>query len=325
MTPHPSPLTTAMQAIGRQLAAMPHDLYLLRLIHSQTRRPLPGQRLWTPAELLHPAHVRYLRIRNREGFDIYIHPYNFDQNAGYILLDLDCPQARVLHRMRQHGHHPCLVLQTSPGRLQAWIHVSASSLEPFIATAIARQLARDYGGDPASADWSHVGRLAGFTNQKPARRTVHGYAPWVKIVHARAGLAPQAGTLVESARTRPPRPTAAASPQSPDRRHLPITAADASAIYRNCMHRWRIAQRFPCPDWSIVDLWVVRHLLSLGLPPAQVEDVVRFGSPQFPRQHGDPDNYLRRTLARAAFPFPPSGALCDHSGAVQKTTLSDGR
>jgi len=171
MTPHPSPLTTAMQAIGRQLAAMPHDLYLLRLIHSQTRRPLPGQRLWTPAELLHPAHVRFLRIRNREGFDIYIHPYNFDQNAGYILLDLDCPQARVLHRMRQHGHHPCLVLQTSPGRLQAWIHVSASSLEPFIATAIARQLARDYGGDPASADWSHVGRLAGFTNQKPARRT----------------------------------------------------------------------------------------------------------------------------------------------------------
>jgi hypothetical protein len=309
MTSHPShELTLTMQAISRQLAAMPHDLYLLRLIHSQTRRLLPGQRLWTPAELLYPAHVRFLRIRNREGFDIYILPYNFDQNAGYILLDLDCPRARVLHRMRQHGHHPCLVLQTSPGRLQAWIHVSTSSLEPSLATAIARQLARNYGGDPASADWHHVGRLAGFTNQKPARRTIHGYAPWVKIVHARAGLAPQASALVESAWKCPPRPTEASSPQSPDPRPLPITAADANAIYRNCVHRWRIAQRFPCPDWSIVDLWVVRHLLSLGMPPAQVEDVVRFGSPQFPRQHGDPDNYLRRTLARAAFPFPPSGA-----------------
>jgi len=302
-------LTLTMQAIGRQLAAMPHDLYLLRLIHHQTRRPLPGQRLWTPAELLSPAHVRFLRIRNREGFDVYIHPYNFDQNAGYILLDLDCPDARVLPRMRHHGHHPCLVLQTSPGHLQAWIHVTTASLEPFLATAIARQLARLYGGDLASADWHHFGRLAGFTNQKPARRTVSGFAPWVKIVHARAGLAPQASALVESARKSSPARPEASPPDPPDLHPKPpaITAADADALYRNCLRRWRITQRFPSPDWSIVDLWVVRHLLALGLPATQVEDVVRFGSPQFPRQHGNPDQYLRRTFARAAFPFPPSG------------------
>jgi hypothetical protein len=55
---------------------------------------------------------------------------------------------------------------------------------------IARQLACRYGGDPASADWCHLGRLAGFTNQKPARRDLRGYPSWVKIVHARAGLAP---------------------------------------------------------------------------------------------------------------------------------------
>ena len=193
-------LALTTQAIRRQLAAMPYDLYRLRLIHNQTRRPLPGQRLWTPAELLSPANVRFLRIRNREGFDVYIHPDNFDQNAGYVLLDLDYAAPGVLHRMRDHGHHPCLVLQTSPGHLQAWVHVSTSSLEPFIATTIARLLACTYGGDPASADWRHLGRLAGFTNQKPARRTSQGYAPWVKIVHACAGLAPQASALVESDR-----------------------------------------------------------------------------------------------------------------------------
>jgi hypothetical protein len=213
--------------------------------------------------------------------------------------------------MRNHGHHPCLVLQTSPGHLQAWVHVSTSSLEPCIATAIARQLARTYGGDPASADWRHVGRLAGFTNQKPARRTVGGYAPWVKILHARAGVAPQASALVESARKwRPPWefPEGSSLP-SPDLapRSTRMTVAEAAMIYHNCVRRWRIAQRFPNPDWSIVDLWVVRHLLSPGLPTAQIEDIVRLGSPRFPRQHGDPDNYLRRTLARAAFPFPPSG------------------
>lgn len=303
-------LTLTTQAIGRQLAAMPYDLYRLRLIHNQTRRPLPGQRLWTPDELLHPANIRFLRIRNREGFDVYIHPDNFDQNAGYILLDLDNAVPGVLHRMRDHGHHPCLVLQTSPGHLQAWVHVCASSLEPFLATVIARQLACLYGGDPASADWCHLGRLAGFTNQKPARRNPRGFPPWVKIVHARAGLAPQASALVESARKSPPlefderssRPFQDLAPRS-----ALMTAAEAHRVYHDCVRRWRIAQRFPRPDWSIVDLWVFRHLLSLGWPTARVEDIIRCGSPRFPRQHGDPDDYLRRTLARAAFPFPPSG------------------
>jgi hypothetical protein len=306
-------LALTTQAISRQLDAMPYDLYRLRLIHNPTRRPLPGQRLWTRDELLRPANVCFLRIRNREGFDVFIHPDNFDQNAGYVLLDLDDAVPEVLPRMRDHGHHPCLVLQTSPGHLQAWVHVSTSSLEPFIATTIARLLACTYGGDPASADWRHLGRLAGFTNQKPARRTSQGYAPWVKIVHARAGLAPQASALVESARKCPPEEFAERSSRQP--KHLAprssalLTAAEAHRIYDNCLGRWRIAQRFQHPDWSIVDLWVVRHLLSLGFPPAQVEDIVRFGSPRFPRQHGDPDDYLRRTLACAAlpFPFPPSG------------------
>jgi hypothetical protein len=95
-------LRLTQQAIGRQLAAMPHDLYLVRLIHNQTRRPLPGQRLWTPAELLDPAIIKFLRIRNREGFDVYIHPYEYDQNAGYILLDLDRADAGVV-RLRSLG------------------------------------------------------------------------------------------------------------------------------------------------------------------------------------------------------------------------------
>jgi hypothetical protein len=86
-----------------------------------------------------------------------IHPYEYDQNAGYILLELDRADAGVVHRMRDHGHDPCVVLETSPGHLQAWIRVSASPLEPCMATAIARKLARDYRGDPASADWRRVG------------------------------------------------------------------------------------------------------------------------------------------------------------------------
>jgi RepB DNA-primase from phage plasmid len=296
-----------MQAIRRQLAAMPHDLYLIRLVHSRTHRALTGKRLWTADQLLTPATIGFLRARNREGFDVYMHPDAWDQNAGFVLVDLDRADRSVLDRMRRNGHHPCLVLQTSPGHLQAWIQVAIAALQPCIATAVARQLARDYGGDPGSADWRHMGRLAGFTNQKPIRRNHRGDAPWVKIVHAQAGLAPNADALVKSAwhLGRPDGLSAATAQPSRWRRLPSLEARGAAALYHHCLKRWRITERFGPPDWSVVDLWVARHLLSQGVPASQVQLILQIGSPQFPRRHGNPDDYLRRTVARAA--FPPTG------------------
>jgi hypothetical protein len=304
-------------AISRQLAAMPSELYLVRLIHTQSRCAFPGERLWSAGQLASASTIRFLRARNREGCDIYLYPYAGDQNAGYILVDLDVPQPMVLETMRTHGHNPCVVLQTSPGRLQAWVCLRTGPLEPAVATAAGKWLARAYGGDPASTDWRHPGRLAGFTNQKPARRASSGHAPWVRLVYARAGLAAQADSLLQSARaTAPLRPLAppadAPVPSSTsDQDPVPnIAAAQASAIYHGCMQRWRIADRFPQTDWSIVDLWVARHLLSQGTPATRVETILRLASPHFPRRHHHPDDYLRRTLAHAAFPAP-GGALCD--------------
>ena len=296
-----------LQAIRRQLAAMPNELYLVRLIHHQTRRAFPGERLWTADQLASAPAVRFLRIRNREGCDIYLQPYAEDQNAGYILVDLDRAQQAVIATMRSHGHAPCVVLQTSPGHLQAWIRLSASPLDPAVATAACKLLARAYAGDCASTDWRHLGRLAGFTNQKPARRTPSGYAPWVKLVHAGVGLAPRAAAMLASARTLAmPHPALASDADSIFQDAAPpgIAAAQATEIYQGCMQRWRIRERFAQPDWSIVDLWVARHLLSQRRNPAQVQEILRLASPQFPRRHGHPNDYLRRTIARAAFPSP---------------------
>jgi hypothetical protein len=310
------------QAIRRQLAAMPHELYLVRLIHHATRRAFPGERLWTAAQLASAATIRFLRLRNREGCDVYIHPYAADRNAGYILLDLDAAHPAVLETMRRHGLDPCVVVQTSPGHLQAWLHISRRPLEPALATAVAQQLARAYGGDLASADWRHLGRLAGFTNQKPGRRTPGGYSPWVTILHARAGLASSAEHLLASATpSLPPPPPAPAPidrdcPRDPDDAVAPasITQRQAIHIYQHCMRRWHIPERFPQPDWSIVDLWVARELLSLGTLPAQVRAVLQLASPQFPRRHGHPQDYLRRTLARAAFSrHAPRAPVCGTS------------
>lgn len=300
-------LWITLSAIRHQLAAMPHDLFLVRLIHHATRRPFPGERLWTPTQLLRPATVRFLRVRNHEGCDVYIWPYAENYNAGYILLDLDGAAPSVLKTMRANGHEPCVVVQTSSGHLQAWIHVSTLPLEPAVATAIGKHLASVYGGDSASSDWRHLGRLAGFTNQKPQRRTLKGYAPWVKILQAHAGLARNGKALLQSVMV--PAVTERQSHGAISHHASAITgsqagprsldAAKAKEIYQYWIQRWRIAQRFPQTDWSIVDLWIARRLLSQGMFVQHVQDVLRLASPHFPRRHTDPDDYLRRTIARA--------------------------
>jgi hypothetical protein len=306
------------QAIRRQLVAMPCETYLIRLIHHCTRKPLSGQRLWTAAQLFREPTIRFLRARNREGFDLYFRPYALDQNAGYILLDLDDPEPTVLQAMRVNGHQPCAVVETSPGHLQAWIRVSVLPLPPQLATPVARHLARIYQADRASADWRHVGRLAGFTNQKPQRRLPSGLAPWVKVRHAVAGLAFNSRCLLETAalgltpcsqmsRVRPAQRRTTPSSVSPS--DLVLESLEAVAIYQNWLNRLQIPQRFARPDWSIADLWIAKELLSQGAPASQVKSVLRLASPHFPRAHSDPEDYLRRTLARAAreitrSPFP---------------------
>jgi hypothetical protein len=324
-----------LQAIRRQLAAMPHELYLIRLIHHTTREPFPGERLWTAPQLGYAPAVRFLRMRNREGCDIYIQPYAAqDRNAGYILVDLDHTNPNVIESMRANGHDPCVVLQTSPGHLQAWFHLSTSPLEPFVATAAGKQLARAYGGDLASTDWRHLGRLAGFTNQKPQRRTLGGYAPWVKIVYTHPGLARNADGLLQSAIQLPAPallPTQGTSPGKPStcpgrlQNALPpsIAVAEATQIYQGWMQRWRIAERFPQPDWSIVDFWIARQLLWQGTPAEQVRAILQLASPHFPRRHADPDDYLRRTVARAAFPAPRRTVWTTHATASGERDCSN--
>ena len=316
------------QAVRRQLAAVPNKFYLIRLIHSVERRPAPGQRVWTAQELAGDRAVRFLRAHNRLGFHVYLWPYAERRNAGYIFLDLDHARPYVLEDMRIHGHEPCVVLQTSPGHLQAWVRVSTTPLEPALATTLGRILAERYGGDPASTDWRHLGRLAGFSNLKPAICDITGVAPTVQIVHAEPVLASAAQKSLEAAewfatkeRAITPPVAAASSAHTPEgqgagvpRTHM--MREGAAAVYQRWVQRWRIPQRFPQTDWSVVDLWLARKLLAQHTPPAQVMEILRLGSPDFPRDHGDPEDYLRRTLARAALPPSSPRSVCGETGNV---------
>ena len=223
----------SLAVLRRQIAAMPCRLYEVRLIHSDSRKPYPGVRQWTVSQLLNPATVGFLRIRNREGYDVYFRPYAGDHNAGYILLDLDDPVPGILARLRAQGHEPCVVVETSPGRWQAWIRVSPEPLLPALATLVARRLAQLYAADHASADWRHLGRLAGFTNRKPQRYRADGLAPWVKLIYARSGLARNGAALLEAAAEAPASRLARgrALPPGPAALPLPIDSPALHDLY----------------------------------------------------------------------------------------------
>jgi len=263
-------------------------------------------RQWTVSQLLHPATLHFLRIRNREGYEVYFRPYVGSHNAGYILLDLDQPSPGILRSLRTQGHAPSVVVETSPGKLQAWIRVSREPIPLSLATGISRKLAQLYAADRASADGRHLGRLAGFANRKPQRRQPDGRAPWVKLIYARDCLARDGVTVIESALTE-----RAVCVPAWDHRSVPRHASGAVSgivpdstalhtLYQTCLARLRIRERYPSPDWSIADKWIARELLQTGTPTATVAAVLRHGSPGFPRRHADPDDYLRRTIYFAA-------------------------
>ena len=287
-------LDVTLAALRAHLTSMAWPRYELRLIDAQ-RRQCVATRYWTATQLLAPQTVRFLRGHNREGCDVYFRPHAASEHAGYLLLDFDdgpCPLAA----MRATGHTPCVVVQTSPGHQQAWVRVSPGSVKPAWATAVARFLAGRYGADPASAEWRHLGRLAGFTNRKPARLQPNGLPPWVRVVWQCAGsLALLDHADAAHLRLDTPSPTAV------------VAAGLRSSPYQQCLDALRLLQRFPAPDWSIADYQVARLLLQHGCGAEQVAAILRQGSPGFPRRHAKPDDYLRRTVhsAAASLASPP--------------------
>jgi hypothetical protein len=281
-------LELTMAALRTHLAALPWPRYELRLIDTDRRRCV-ATRYWAATQLLDAAVVRFLRARNRQGCDVYFRPYAAAESAGYLLLDFDagpCPLAN----MQAAGHTPCVVVATSPGHQQAWVRVSQHGISPAGATAMARGLASRYGADPASAEWRHLGRLAGFTNRKPARLPANGLPPWVRLVwHAATAMAQVDDLVVPALRM-----DAGQHPRVATVEPCP------SSLYHQGLRALRLRERFPQPDWSTADYRVARWLLQRGYHAAQVIDILRQGSPGFPRRHPKPDDYLRRTLQAAA-------------------------
>lgn len=158
-------------AAWRQMSAM--GCRVLEVGVRNGDRGLMMRRQWTPSEALH--FLPWLKARNARGADIYIQPAP-DLMHGLVLVDDLSRQA--IAKLVADGLTPACTVETSRANLQVWVKIAPVVL-PALRTVIARRLARDYGGDPASVGAAHFGRLAGFTNCKPQRLHADGRRSFV--------------------------------------------------------------------------------------------------------------------------------------------------
>src|SRR5260370_23165615 len=166
--------------------------------------------------------------------------------------------------MMDHGFQPAVVIETAHGNFQVWLNHGQTISDRTFSTQAAKELARRFGGDPSSADWRHFGRLAGFTNQKLARRLPTGLPPFVQLREGRGGVYTAApGFLVEvialAERTRIQ--TAASSHARPhlhEELHRPVSDFHHDPRYAGDLHRADMA-------WAI-------YAACRGIPEQQIRD-----------------------------------------------------
>ncbi len=295
------------EAVRAQLAGMGAERYDVGVYDRQNDAMLL-RREWTPAQI--EASIGWFRGMNANGRDIYIRPTG---SSGLYLID-DVPAVTV-ERMRAEGYTPATVVETSPGNLQAWVRVSDTPLSTEEGTAVARDLAARYDGDMSSANWRHMGRLAGFTNQKEEHTQPNGRHPYVRLHAADGKRAPAAPAILDRAQvqatqsrraapgerddTEPPRDQAA-------RREAftrpPAGAGPVSPLGREYAHRARrLLERYP--NAALTDLhrldWMVTRDVARAHPEASKEDLMRAigeGSPRIEeRKRGHVYDYAERT------------------------------
>ena len=165
------------EAVRLQSAAMHSEVFEIGLFDPKSSRAMLP-RVWDRDTLLQS--ISWLRLKNGRGRNIYIRP-----SGEHRLTLIDDIGWRTVGRLKEEGFDPAIIVETSPGNFQVWLN-HGEVLPKEFSTLAARLLARRFLGDPASADWRHYGRLAGFTNRKEKYRKESGLYPFV-VLHEASG------------------------------------------------------------------------------------------------------------------------------------------
>lgn len=276
-------------AITRQLDAMAVSQVEIGALNPDTE--VMKLRSWDRPTL--KKSLPWLKQQNAAGCHIYVRP---EGSQGISLVD-DL-SISALDRMEKDGTLACCIVETSPNNYQAWVRVSPTAIDQDLATAVGKVLARRYAGDLNSVDWRHFGRLAGFTNRKPAYINDHGRYPYVLLRHAVAKITPNATVILDSANT------ILAEEREPEiKKPLGISLDNHSLEqiqkrFRSDLHglMGRYGQDI---DYSKADWMICQKLLTQGVNQTVLAEVLRTTSPAITiRKKGHVDDYINRTLEK---------------------------
>jgi hypothetical protein len=280
-------MNVTAQAVQRQISAMGAPIFEVGLFKPSAEDQ--GQAVMIPRTWDIDAltkSIPWLRLQNADGRNIYIRP-----KGEHDLSLVDDLTEGSVQRMKSAGFAPALVVETSPGKLQAWLKHS-KPLSREMSTAAARALAERFGGDRGAADWRHFGRLAGFTNRKEKYRGSNGLFPYVQVAEAAGTLYPASDRFLqdveaqlrlrheseESKRTR-------RSPAPPERELMSIDRFRAKPLYEG--------------DGTRIDLAYSIYAFSHGATEAQVAAAIRSRDLTHKGSEKRQGEYVERTIRKA--------------------------
>ncbi|WP_169315438.1 DNA-primase RepB domain-containing protein [Verminephrobacter aporrectodeae] len=261
-------------------------------------------REWGGADIMKA--LDWLKRENFTGCDIYVRPARSVSSRLILVDDLNMG---ALARLQVGPYHAAVTVQTSPSNYQAWVKLD-DDMSADVRREVARHLAREYGGDPNSADSAHYGRLAGFTNRKPEHIDAASRSPFVLLDSYNGRPASGAAELVQIARAviereqKQIRSVAAhvqmearSLPQATTK--TPQTAQELAAWYRSLWHSLKIqfGDEF---DASRADWVAAVAMFRTGYDFQDVADVIAQHSPGIDSRKGAAvTDYVTRTAGKA--------------------------
>ena len=278
-----------IRAVRQQISAMGAELFEVGLYNpnAKTSEPIMLLRVWDTEKIV--ASIPWLRHQNKAGRNIYVRPKG---EHSLSLID-DLTKDAVL-TMKRTGFDPAVVIETSPGNYQAWLKYP-ERLPKDVSTGAARALAERFGGDRGAADWRHFGRLAGFTNRKAAHLdAASGLFPFVRLIEASGESYPEASRFLAAVRADLER-------ERLDRERSRIRFAMTESNRRDglkSIDSFRTNTRYG-GDGTRIDLAYAVYALSNGVPPREVESVLRSRDLSHKGNERRQNEYVERTIKKA--------------------------
>ncbi|MGG5807723.1 DNA-primase RepB domain-containing protein [Falsiroseomonas sp. CW058] len=287
----------SQQTLRRWLEALPAPSYLVVLRQEESGRVL--RRVWSPDVIVQAT--AWMRHMNAAGWSILGRPWC---GGRHVLVD---DLATVTLARLADAYAPSAVVESSPGSFQAWVTVSQQPVGAELAGAVARLLARRFGGDIGATAWSQPGRVPAYTSRKPGRRMADGRYPYVRLVSADGPtVTPGADALLAEARggeggappvAAPPPPPPSTPPTSGGPRLIPRLPAEEVA---EATRRLREMLPVGTPvDRSRRDYSIAYRLARHGASPAHIADVLAASDKVERRPAGAVDAYIDRTVRAA--------------------------